>query len=588
MLTAYSTQPQYKTTMNRLLYESVLKGDLITFLKLVRENETLITERVLESLNTVLHLAARFGHLELASEILRLCPEMVLAENVDLETPLHEACREGQVEMMKVLIAVDEGVVGKVNCRGESVFFVACERGRMEVVKHLIEFQWLLMHELDAFVCSIHVAAAAGHTATSQGYSPLHLACSKGQIDTIRELLDLDQDLSCLQDHNGWTPLHWASMKGRVGIIGEITSSSRESVDIVTSHGETVLHLAVKYNQFDALRYLMETLNVTELINVQDNDGNTVLHLATVAKLTTVVTYLLKRGVDVNAINRKGHTALDVVESDGSNSAALQIVPALLEHGAKTCHQLPRTSRDIQEHHFMITRSRKQHNNIDSPTQHYRRYKRKRSKQIELQNEGLRNARNTITVVAVLIATVTFSAGLNPPGGFHQDSGKATMGTKSPFKVFLVCNIMALFLSLGIVNVLVSVIPFRRKSMMRVLVATHKIMWVSTMFMASAFIAGIWTILPEGSGSRWVTIELMVIGVGCMLVVLSGLSVLLVKQWSRKQEWRRRNEKKKMKAGSPNGSVNSRVDELHFVKNYSRESSSNSDIDSSDHGYHVY
>lgn len=97
-----------------------------------------------------------------------MCPDMVVAENSDLETPLHEACREGKVEVMKVLMAADEGVVGKVNCRGESVLFVACERGKLQVVKHLIEFQWLLMHELDAFMCSIHVAAAGGHTGIHQ------------------------------------------------------------------------------------------------------------------------------------------------------------------------------------------------------------------------------------------------------------------------------------------------------------------------------------------------------------------------------------------------------------------------------------
>ncbi|KAL8214546.1 hypothetical protein R6Q57_003995 [Mikania cordata] len=150
--------------MNRLVYETVLKGDAIAFLGLVKENETMVKQTVAESSNTVLHLAARFGHLELVSEILDQWPEMVVAENKDLETALHEACREGKVEVMKALMAADDGLVGKVNCRGESVLFVACERGKVEVVKQLLGFQWLLVHELDMFVCSIHVAAADGHT----------------------------------------------------------------------------------------------------------------------------------------------------------------------------------------------------------------------------------------------------------------------------------------------------------------------------------------------------------------------------------------------------------------------------------------
>ncbi|KAI3743563.1 hypothetical protein L1987_61273 [Smallanthus sonchifolius] len=249
---------------------------------------------------------------------------------------------------------------------------------------------------------------------------------------------------------------------------------------------------------------------------------------------------------------------------------------------------MSRDIQDVERPNLTIQYSRRSRKTGSSPIQqhHYRKKTHSRSKQIELQNEGLRNARNTITVVAVLIATVTFSTGINSPGGFSQETGKAIMGAKPRFKVFVVCNIMALFLSLGIVNVLVSVIPFRRKSMMKLLVATHKIMWVSTMFMAAAYIATTWTILPQGPGSRWLMIELMVIGVGCTLVVLFGLGVLLVKQWSRKQEWRRRKEKK-LKDGTPNTSLNSGVGEMHFVKN-SHQSSSNSDIDSSDHGYHVY
>ncbi|XP_049378197.1 uncharacterized protein LOC125842977 [Solanum stenotomum] len=120
------------------------------------------------------------------------------------------------------------------------------------------------------------------------GCSPLHIACSKGHLDITRELLKLDMDLSGLQDNEGKTPLHWAVIKGRVNIIAEILSVSLESSEMTTKHGETILHLAVKNNHFEVLKFLMESLDVSNLMNFQDTDGNTILHLATVRKLTTV------------------------------------------------------------------------------------------------------------------------------------------------------------------------------------------------------------------------------------------------------------------------------------------------------------
>lgn len=120
------------------------------------------------------------------------------------------------------------------------------------------------------------------------GCTPLHLACSKGHLETTRELLRFDTDLPCLQDNDGRTPLHWAAIKGRVSIIDEILSVSLESAEMITKNRETVLHLSVKNNQFDAVKYLMETLNITKLINRPDSDGNTALHLATAGKLSTV------------------------------------------------------------------------------------------------------------------------------------------------------------------------------------------------------------------------------------------------------------------------------------------------------------
>ncbi|KAF5748260.1 putative Ankyrin repeat family protein [Tripterygium wilfordii] len=590
--------------MDRRLQETILRGDTQAFHTLIQEDENIINQTLPGSSNTILHLIARYGHVELAAEIVKLRPELVAAENDSMETPLHEACREGRSEIMRVLVETDPWLVYKFNTRGQSVLFVACERGRLDVVKHLLNYPVLLTSEVDALTTSLHVAASGGHTDIMKlilqarpdfarkkdinGCTPLHLCCSKGHLDITRELLRLDPNLSCLQDNEGRTPLHWAAIKGRVAIIDEILSVSLESTEIITKHGETVLHLAVKNNQYDAVKYLTETLNIIKLINLPDNDGNTLLHMATAGKLSTMVIYLLKMGIDVNAINRKGYTALDVVESDASNSGALLIIPALQEAGAKRCDQLGPFSREIQQVYENINSPTIEHYSPklpDSRHRHHHHHRRRRAKQLEIQKEGLRNARNTITVVAVLIATVTFAAGINPPGGFNQQSGKTILGKQTSFKVFFVCNIVALFLSLGIVIFLVSIIPYKRKSMMKLLVVTHKAMWVALSFMAAAYIAAVWTVLPRGRpGMVWVLVAVVGIGGGCTLAIFVGLGMLLAKHWIRKWEWKRSKEKKRE---SPNSSI-SHVEELRTMKNGNNDYSSNSDVDSSDQGYHLY
>ncbi|XP_034682487.1 ankyrin repeat-containing protein NPR4-like [Vitis riparia] len=595
--------------MDERLHEAVLKGDVSAFLVLVQEDEDILKQVVPRSSSTILHLAARLGHHELAAEILKLSPELAATRNEKLDTPLHEACREGRAEIVKLLLETDPLIAGKVNRDNETALYVGCDRGRLDVVKQLLNHPWLLALELDGFTTSLHLAASRGHTDIVKeilkvrpdfarekdldGCTPLHLACSKGHLEVTSELLRLDPDLTSLQDKDGLTPLHWAIIKGHLNIIDKILAIGLHLAQTTTKHGETVLHLGVKNNRYEAVQYLMEKLNFTQLLNTPDKNGNTILHVAAAGKLTTMVKYLLELGVDVNAQNCKGFTSLDVITSDASNSkTGLEIVTALCQAGAKRCSQLSPASPEIQENHQPTSGVLNSLNVAspwpkmmpDSPVQHHNNKHDQSRKKLLDQNEGLRNARNKFTVVAVLVATVTFSAGINPPGGFNQETGKSMLGKQTPFKVFMVCNILALFLSLSIVIVLVSVIPYRRTSMMRLLVFTHKVMWVSMIFMAAAYMAATWMIIPPGPGSRWEFAVLLCLGGGCTMAIFLSTGMVLVRQF-RKYQLRKVNVK--MYGGPDN--IIGHAGEMQMIKRHGYESTCNSDVDSSDQGgYHLY
>ncbi|KAE9444833.1 hypothetical protein C3L33_23269, partial [Rhododendron williamsianum] len=134
--------------MNPSLYRSAMGGNVAG----LRQHKDILDGELTPNRNTVLHVAAQFGHLDYVKEVLEACPSLLRWLNIKKETPLHTAAREGHAEIVKAMIGrakrleeeLESGLVGAVkemlratNLDGDTALHMAARYCHLEGEKYL-------------------------------------------------------------------------------------------------------------------------------------------------------------------------------------------------------------------------------------------------------------------------------------------------------------------------------------------------------------------------------------------------------------------------------------------------------------------
>uniref|UniRef100_A0A5B7B2I0 PGG domain-containing protein n=1 Tax=Davidia involucrata TaxID=16924 RepID=A0A5B7B2I0_DAVIN len=327
--------------------------------------------------------------------------------------------------------------------------------------------------------------------------TPLHSASANGEVERVKELVLANPEMCRARDGDGRNPLHLAAIRGHVNVLKELIGVGRVAARDTVDRGETILHLCVKHNRLEALELLVKTLRDPQILNSKDDDGNTILHLAVADRKTQIVNYLLtSTRVDVNASNKKGFTALDIY----AQSQGLDIGESLKEVGALRGRDI--ASKDLS------------------------------------QGEWLAKKRDAIMVVASLIATMAFQAGVNPPGGVWQDdspvhrAGEAVMAYNYPdsYPYFLRANTIGFVASLSTILLLISGLPFKRRTFMWILMV---IMWVTITSMALTYSFSVVVVTPKKDRKALTYVIAIGVIVWCavMALLLLGHTIRLIDWW---------------------------------------------------------
>ncbi|KAJ4794008.1 Ankyrin repeat protein-like [Rhynchospora pubera] len=358
--------------------------------------------------DTLLHLLINERHNELALKVFSKDMSLLKARNNKQETPLHCAAKLGNEEVIRDLIRLHPGVVrdalGEANENGDTALHVAAKHNHGGVVVGFMKSESEIASTLE----------------NKNGFTPLYIAIVEGYTSLVKEMLEVDDTLACTQFSDGLFPVLVAAGMGNTNLVVHFLQKYPDSATLLNPCRRNLFHMAAEQENEEVYTKVCElTKNgstqmcqmVESMINAPDCEGNTPLHIAAMKGHKSIMRFIWERlNCDQREVaNEKGETAfgLSVIQVKNANKGLGW-----------------RIDRYVRKNGPHLTQ--KWFNHIMRPT---------------FPNELERT--QAIGLGSVLIATVTFNAAIDPPGGINEVEGSPLLANAYWFNAFMIANTLA-------------------------------------------------------------------------------------------------------------------------------------------------
>ncbi|EXB32522.1 Ankyrin repeat-containing protein [Morus notabilis] len=463
--------------------------------------------------------------------------------------------RSGDLDALKKLVEEEPSdgstvsdLMAVQNDVGDTALYMAAKNNLEEVFCYLLKFcdvQTVKIRsksDMDAF----HVAAKSGNLGIvkallsvwpelcrccdSTNTSPLYSAAVQDHLEVVNAILDADVSSMRIVRKNGKTALHTTGRYGLLHIVKTLIERDPEIVCVKDKKGQTALHMAVK-GQCPLVVEEILSADIS-ILNERDKKGNTAVHIATRKGRSQIVSVLLSyTSIDVNAINSHQETAMDLADKLEYGESTLEIKEALVEAGAKHARfvgqldeamELKRTVSDIKhEVQSQLIQSEKTCRRVSGIAKELKK----------LHREAVQNTTNSVTVVAVLFASIAFLAIFNLPGQYvptGPEVGKANIANHVGFQVFYLLNAISLFISLSVVVVQITLVAWDTRAQKQVVSVVNKLMWIACACTCGAFLSIAFEVV--GKHDSWMAAVITSVGVPILISTLASMCYFVFRQ----------------------------------------------------------